>query len=275
MALRRRIAQVIGTPLKRAGVKMPILEEVPLRAEMIRSLELVFPAVTGIIPVIARGKAYGEVAGRWYRVFFPRALRDPSVVAIGEGRKGEIPKLIMPKISIPTVKVPTVKLPEIKDVAIPVVEVPYINLTFPYYKTDVALLQELVDTLNRTTRMLYDLQSRVNDGIGSINTALKKLRETFKATKDALVDFRSKVQTGFNEYRANIQIGFNKDAANTESSVNTGLAKVLPALYNAWGIPSTMALTPLHVRNVTTTGFEFQSYGKTTCYYIAIGRRGR
>lgn len=43
-------------------------------------------------------------------------------------------------------------------------------------------------------------------------------------------------------------------------------------LYNMWGIPSNMAITPLHIRNVTSTGFEFQSFGNTTCSWIALGQ---
>jgi len=43
-------------------------------------------------------------------------------------------------------------------------------------------------------------------------------------------------------------------------------------LYNMWGIPSNMVITPLHVRNVTSTGFEFQSFGNTTCSWIALGQ---
>ena len=273
MALRRRLAEVIARPLKRVGVQTPILEEVPLRARRISSLELAFPAIRGIVPVIERGKAYGEVAGRWYRVLFLRPIQDPSVVAIGEARKGAIPKVIVPRISIPTVKVPTVAIPKIKDVVLPDVNIPYINLSFPYYKTDVSMLKELVDSLNRTTKMLYSVQSRVNDGIYWINTAFDKFTETFKATKDAIADLRGNVQAGFNQYRVNIQTAFNREAANTESSVNTGLARILPALYDAWGIPRTMVLTPLHVRNITSTGFEFQSYAKTTCYWLAVGRR--
>ena len=273
MALRRRIAERIGRPLKRVGIQTPILEEVPLRAERISTLELIFPTVRGVIPVIERGKAYGEVAGRWYHVLFLRAIQAPSVVAIGEARRGEIPTVVAPKISIPKVKVPTVAIPKIKDVVIPDVNIPFINLSFPYYATDISVLRELVDSLNKMTKMLYSLQSRVNDGIHWINTAFDKFTETFEATKDSLADLRGKVQVGFNEYRANIQTAFNLDVANVQSSVNAGLAKLLPALYDAWGVPRTMALTPLHVRNITSTGFEFQSYAKTTCYWLAVGRR--
>ena len=296
MAVRRRVAKALS-PLKRiVGIQTPILDLVPLRAEIISQMELDLPRVLGRIPVIVRGKAYGEVAGRWYRVVFPRAIQDPSVVAIGEGRTGEIPKVTAPKISIPSfalpkisrVKVPTVKLPTVKHVEIPELKIPFINLSFPYYVTDVGILKELVEALNKNTKMLYKLQGRVNDGIERLNTALDKIKETFIASKDALVDLRNKVQTGFNEYRGNInveingvlsdvrkkvQTAFNQNAGNTESSVNAGLAAVLPSLYNAWGIPHIMVLTPLHVRNVTITGFDFQSYGKTTCYYIAVGER--
>lgn len=45
-------------------------------------------------------------------------------------------------------------------------------------------------------------------------------------------------------------------------------------LYNMWGIPTNMAITPLHLRNITDTGFDFQSYGSTTCYWICVGKSG-
>lgn len=44
-------------------------------------------------------------------------------------------------------------------------------------------------------------------------------------------------------------------------------------LYQMWGLPTNMVPTPLHIRNVSDTGFEFQSYGNTTAYWFAIGKR--
>jgi len=46
----------------------------------------------------------------------------------------------------------------------------------------------------------------------------------------------------------------------------------LEDLYNTWGLPTNVVPTPLHVRNVTSSGFEFQSYGNTTVYWIAVGQ---
>ncbi len=76
MAIRRRVAERFSTVKKRAGLETPILGEVPLVAEVLERFEL----PKGVIPAMARGKAYGEVAGLWYRVRFPRPIYEPIVV---------------------------------------------------------------------------------------------------------------------------------------------------------------------------------------------------
>ena len=60
-----------------------------------------------------------------------------------------------------------------------------------------------------------------------------------------------------------------KQIDNVRDAVNLRLND----LYAMWGIPTNMAVTPLHIRNASDTGFEFQSFGQVTCYWIAIGRR--
>jgi len=44
-------------------------------------------------------------------------------------------------------------------------------------------------------------------------------------------------------------------------------------LYEMWGFPTNMVPTPLHIRNISDSGFEFQSYGNTTTFWFAIGKR--
>lgn len=300
MAVRRTIAETVRRPLKRAGVKTPILDKIPLPARIISSSEFVFPAAMGVIPVIARGKAYGEVAGVWYKVFFPRAIRDASVVAIGEGRTGEIPVVKAPTISIPKVSVaiPTVsvrvasaKVPKVADIKVPKIDLPSIPTSLGRFECGWAI-SGLCDGLNDMVVILERGLRRINELRDKLATTLDQVKSSMDGIDAKVDDLRAKVNTALDELRKNSQASINdglsklrgnvKSGADTalgtmgtniSSAVNSGLAKVLPSLYDAWGIPKTMALTPLHVRNVTKTGFEFQSYGKTTCYYIAVGRR--
>ena len=256
MALRSRVAQRLSTVKEHLSVKLPIIEETTLTADVIYSHEFPLPEVRGITPIIVRGKAYGDVAGRWYAVSFPRRLSEPSVVCVGEARAGAIPEVKAPAIKISTVAVPT-PIP----IEIPVTLIPYINESFPYYTSDHAWAREqLCEPLNSLTRSLYRVQSRINDAIGRINDGFGKTKKAFESINSSLSDFRNKVQTTLDGGRKN-----------TEDAVNSGLSKVIPGLYAAWGISDRMIATPLHVRSVSPAGFQFQSYGKTTAYYIAMG----
>ena len=301
MAVRRTIAETIMRPLKRAGVQTPILDQIPIRARILSSSEFVFPVAMGIIPVIARGKAYGELAGKWYRVVFPRPIRDASVVAIGEGREGEIPDVEAPTISVPkvlvaipavSVKVASAKVPKVADIIVPKIDLPAIPTSLGRFVDCGWAVAGMCDALNDMIVIIEKGLRRINDLRDKVATTLDNVKDSMEGIDDKVDDLRSKVNTalddlrknsqasindGLKKLRANVQTGtdtaLGKVGTNVSSAVNSGLAKVLPGLYDAWGIPRTMALTPLHVRNLTSTGFEFQSYGKTTCHYIAVGRR--
>lgn len=300
MAVRRRIAKAIEAPLKRVGVQTPILKEIPLRAEIISQMDLELPRILGRIPVIVRGKAYGEVAGRWYRVLFPRPIRDPSVVPVGEARKGAIPDIKAPTISVPkvTVAIPKVlikvaeaKVPKIAEIKVPAIDLPRIPTAIGEFQCGWAI-SGLCDSLNTAMGIIENGLVRINELRDKLATTLEQVRSSMEnmdakvddlrtKVNDAIellrVDVQTKVNTGLSTFRTNVQSPVNKAlgslGTNVSDAVSNGLTKVIPALYDAWGIPRIMALTPLHVRNVTTTGFEFQSYGKTTCYYIAVGER--
>jgi len=264
LAIRRRIAERIATPLKRAGVETPVLEQIPHRAEELAAFyyEPVHQSSRGQIaeliriPAFAHGKAYGETAGFWYRVTFPRPINNPNVVAVAEGRRGEIPTVKAPRITIPTVDLPT-----IPPITIPDIVIPRVPTSLGRFECGWAI-KSLTDGLNDLIVVLEGVLVRVNEIIDKTSDAVKKVRDNVKDVYDSLTDFRGKVQTALNKYRDNI-----------ESSVNTGLGGILPALYAAWGIPSNMAVTPLHIRNVTASGFEFQSFGRTTCHWICLGTR--
>jgi hypothetical protein len=263
LALRRRIAERIAVPLKRAGVETPILEELPHKAEEITAfyyqaveqyshgqLELLH------IPAFAHGKAYGETAGLWYRVTFPKPIINADVVAVAEGRKGEIPEVKMPTITIPRVELPT-----IRDITVPDIALPHVPTSIGRFQCGWAV-SGITDGLNDMIIILEEGLTRINETIDKADAAMAEIRKNLRDVYDSIKDFREKLQTTFNTHVTDL-----------EARINTGLGRVLPALYKAWGIPSNMAVTPVHIRNVTSTGFEFQSFGRCTVHWFAIGTR--
>lgn len=279
MALRRRLAERMSR-LKPAGLETPVISEIPLRAEIISQLELPFPPVLGRIPIIVKGKAYGEVAGRWYRVVFPRALKDPSVTPVGVARGTTLPKVTVPTIAIKAVD------------KIPKVDLPVITITVPRIKWKIPTADDFIDGIKEHLGD-WSVFNWMRDALAyayghaqywgystftkpwqvKMNAVLGNVYTSFDNTRKAINDTISRINDRIETVRTRVNDGFDTLRDNTKTAVDGGLARLFPALYGAWGIPRNMALTPLHVRNVTRTGFEFQSYGKTTCYYIAVGER--
>jgi len=281
MGLRALLAERFSPIKKRLKIETPVVNEVPVLAESTRSLALEFPEALGIVPIIVRGEAYGEVAGLWYRVTFPKTLVTPSVVAVGEARRGAVPSTTAPKITIATVEVTTtsVAVPSAIPVDIPTTSIPYLHHYFGYLVSDIAWVNDQIcKPVNKIVESLYDVQTEINHIIDRINQGFGKTKKAVEDTNTAISDLRVKsetaINTGLKDSRDKVQKALNTTIINTEDSVNKGLASIVPSLYTAWGLPSTMIITPIHIRNVTSTGFEFQSYGKTSCYYIAIGSRG-
>jgi len=280
MTLRQIIAERISPIKKRLKIETPVIDETPVVAKILSELALELPEILGKVPMIARGKAYGETAGLWYRVAFAKALSEPSVVAVAEGRVGSIPSVAAPKITIARVEYPiiSVAVPAAIPVEIPTTVIPYINESFPYLTSDLAWVRDQICApINRIVRSLYNVQSRINDTIGRINEGFAKTKKAVEDTNTSIGDLRGKSESAINMGLSGssyyTQRALNTTIINTQDSVNKGLASLIPSLYAAWGLPSTMLITPIHVRNVTSTGFEFQSYGKTTCYYIAVGSK--
>jgi len=279
MAIRRRIRERITAGLKKAGIETPILQEIPVKAVQEYSLYFEPVEVSGKlpgqairIPAIAYGKAYGEVAGQWYRVTFPRPIYDPTVAGIAEARKGEIPTVEAPTISIPRLEVPKVELPPIAPLTLKGFGIPHVPTSLGRFECGWAI-SGITDGLNDLMGVLEGVCRTVNEIIDKLVDAVVKTINDIKAVHESLRKFRDETQEALNEYNANLQATLDGFRINIEKSVNTGLSRVIPALYRAWGIPRNMAITPLHIRNVTSTGFEFQSYGSTTCYWLAVGRR--
>jgi len=280
MTLREILAERLSPIKKRLKIETPIIDETATIAKVLSSLALEFPEFLGRVPVIARGKAYGELAGVWYRIPFPKTLNEPSVVAVAEGRAGSLPSVAAPKITIASVDVAStsVAVPAPVPVEIPTTVIPYVNESFPHLTSDLAWVRDQICApINRIVDSLYRIQSKINDSIYRVNEGFAKTKKAVEDTNKSIGDLRTKTEIGINAglrtSRDNVQKALNTTIINTQDSVNRGLASLIPSLYAAWGLPSTMIITPIHIRNVTSTGFEFQSYGKTTCYYIAVGSK--
>jgi len=287
MAVRRKIAETISTVAKRAGLETPVLEELPILAE-ITALEFAFPRVLGVVPVIVRGKAYGKTAGLWYRVTFPRPVIDPTVVCVAEARRGEIPTVKMPtiritRVGIAEVGLAEVGLPKLAKIVVPEVRILRVPTALGRFECGWAIsglcdgLNKMVVKLETALTRLNEVIDKVRDGFDNIRSSLESVNAKVDDLRDkanaAVVDLRNKANETISTLRTNVDGALDSLRISTEGSVTDGLGRVIPALYDAWGIPHVMALTAVHIRNVTSTGFEFQSFGDTTVYYIAVGSR--
>jgi len=276
MALREMVIERVSGLKKRKLTETPILKELPTAAKIISSEMLAFPEVDGKIPVIARGKAYGETPGLWYHVAFPRPMINPSVVPVGEARRGVIPIPKAPSITVAPVSIGIVstKVPKAAAITVPEVSTRHVPTSLGRFECGWALAS-ITDGLNDFMATIESVLVRVNEIIDDTVSTVKNIRSSLTSLDAKVDDLRAKVNEALESLRVNTEksenTGFETLRKNTQSAVNKGLAAVIPSLYDAWGIPETMVLTPLHVRNVTATGFEFQSYGQTTCYWIAVG----
>jgi len=267
MGLRRRIAERIATPLKRVGAETPILEEIPHKAEVITAFyyEAVQQHSQGQvierlrIPTFAHGKAYGETAGFWYRVTFPKPIKNPTVVCVGEARKTTIRTKIIEKI-------PEIRIPEIN------INIPDWEITMPTADDFVTLVKQFFGDWGAFNWMRDAIAWAIGNWEYFWWNSLFRPRGLEALNQYVLEPLRTSLD--------NIRVAINDTIGSINERielirlrVNEVTQDIIPALYNAWGIPHVMALTPLHVRNITSTGFEFQSYGKTTAYWIAIGTR--
>ena len=87
---------------------MAILERI--RARLVKPSTVINVSALDLVRArIAWGKAYGETAGLWYRVRFPKPLSNPSVIAVGEVRLGTMPIRRIEKLKFPLVEAPPFK----------------------------------------------------------------------------------------------------------------------------------------------------------------------
>jgi len=264
LAIRRIIASRISGIKKFTGAELPIISEIPVPAEEIEAeyfdpRELARPAsIEGIIdwilrmPKMAWGKANGREAGRWYSVSYGTTLTSPSVVCVGQGRSGEI---------------------TYRDIILSYLYWWHCNSCLYSWlalhgrtfsrcpecnSTNIYSEPVTRDSTEWMMRNLYWWAAR--KGLGDWG-AFNWLRDLVIAAFEWLGRAMGRITYALID-NIKDQVFYIRDRVNQR----------LEDLYEMWGIPRNIALTPLHVRNVTSSGFQFLSLGDTTAYWFAIGK---
>jgi len=127
-------------------------------------------------------------------------------------------------------------------------------------------IDQVRDTMNaKISEQVDKINSALSSQVDKVKTRLDDLRNYTNVALSSQVD---KINTRLSTLVNNINSANSSQVDKVIVRVNT----VLADLYDTWGLPSGIIATPVHVRNVSTTGFEWQSYGETTVYWIAIGK---
>jgi ElaB/YqjD/DUF883 family membrane-anchored ribosome-binding protein len=132
------------------------------------------------------------------------------------------------------------------------------------------LVQPQIDQVrDAVNRAISDQVDKINNALSSqvdkINDRLGDLRSNVNEALSSQVD---RINDRLSSLVDNINIASSGQIDRVIERVNA----VLTDLYASWGLPSGIIATPVHVRNVSTTGFDWQSYGGTTIYWISIGK---
>lgn len=320
------LKRIRGIPFFEAA-EMPIAIEVPLPAEIIETNA--GPRIAEItdwrdllnfmklMPTVISGKAYGRIAGQWYKVIFPKRLKNPHVVVTSEARAGafitsEIPRATKPRLREilrarppSLITIPKETREKIKEIRLDwpspqemisdaraklqegcnriIREKVGTHLT-PFLSTETfckgitfASFGEWISGFWHThvKQKFIDLKDGVNETVDLLH---KKLWGQIDKAKDALQkmqgDYAIEMTDQINKVRDNIgaTIGDVHNELYTQTNYTRDrINSVIKDLYRMWGVPSGYILSPIHIRNVTSTGFEFQSFGDCTIHYIAIG----
>lgn len=294
LAVRRRLADRISSVKRRTRVETPVIDELPLKARVIRSLDFTFPKVRGIIPVMAKGQAYGKTAGRWYRVTFPKRIIDPTVVCVALAKKGDMPRpgdivKIKELVDVPKIK----ELTKVLKDKIPDLTIPKWTLVIPTAADFVKLVKgflgdwgwanwirdAVASGIGRWEYWIWDKMFRprgleqMNEVIqriqDRINSRLGYIRSTLNTKLGEIDDRLELIRTRLNTRLDQIGDRFETLRKRTEDSLKT----LFPRLYEAWGLRKDMAPTILNIKNVTDYGFHFLSVGETTAHWLAVGER--
>lgn len=220
-----------------------------------------------LLPTIVKGKVYGGDAGAWYRVAFPEPVGNPSVVCVGEGREGAITfREIERAGDVPAAAVSLTPDIGAKTISLSLQSERAIVDRLAREWGDWGIFNWIRDAIAwGVGRTLYWFQERI---------VAPNMRNAQDTVNSAISDFNWKV----NDQAGRLVNSINWAIAQTNSRINAQIDHVrnranqtLRDLYAMWGVSEDVALTPLHVRNVSPSGFEWQSYGDTTAYFIAIG----
>ncbi len=121
---------------------------------------------------------------------------------------------------------------------------------------------DLKDGVNETVDLVYN---KLYGQIDKTTTAMQENINRLYATEtiDQINKVRDSIDLAIGDLHTatNAQVNYIRDRVNN----------VIKDLYRMWGVPGGYILTPVHIRNITNVGFEFQSYGTTTIHFIAIG----
>jgi len=165
----------------------------------------------------------------------------------------------------------------------------YITGTWIHWMYTILVQPQVDNVRDAVNKAISDQVDRINSALSSqvdrINTRISDLRNNVNSTLSAQVD---RINTRLGDLRNNVNTALSMDQINARFStlvdninaanssqvdrVVTRVNAVLADLYDSWGLPSGVVATPVHVRNVSTSGFEWQSYGGTTIYWIAMGK---
>jgi len=237
------------------------------------------------------GKSYGPTKGTWYRVPFELAFtEEPSVIIIGVARAGRLVTRVIAKVATSKVAAPV----KISVDKIAKFEIPRIGIGTKDEcgrKVADAYMDEAKERLGDwgIFNWARDAIASVAWGIGYITgvwihwmyTVLvqPQIDQVRDATNKAVSDQVDKINTAFssqvdkiNDRLSGLVDNINAASSSQVDNVISRVNAVLTDLYDSWGLPSGIIATPVHIKPPSTTGFEWQSYGRTTIYWIAIGK---
>lgn len=258
--LRGMFREFIREKKRQLGIPEGLLEELtPVPA---RDLEVVCflpeeerrSISIGLMPVnIVWGSAYGPVAGQWYRVTFPKPIGgNPHVVAVAEGKSGEITSRVVDKVIIRTYHCRACDMGFFTIVAA--------RRCPSCGSYDIEEITG-ADRYERTGWYLALWNAKRHLGDWGI----------FNWMRDAIATLIAWL--GYYLFSGNGAFILADALSAQVDRISEAITERLRDLYKMWGIPTNMAIAPVHVRNVTSTGFEFLSLGDMKIHFIAIGRK--
>jgi hypothetical protein len=204
--------------------------------------------LSGLVPTFAKSVVEAPQKG-WCKAEYYDALtgekfsfyEPPTVVAVAMVRDGSSRLVTAPSIKIPTVELPNVPeiefpaismpgappidlppltLPTPAAITIPKPEIPMIGVaqTMFYWNAGVfptinAEMQSMVTSLNEMSRVLVDVQNKINQSIYWINVGLKKVVETAEA-----------IELEIEHYAEDTKVAMNNYSAKIKASIDAGLA---------------------------------------------------